>query len=239
MIPARGGSKGIPGKNLQEVAGRSLVDWALDVAGKSPVLDRTIVSSDSEEIIGVANSRGDYAPFVRPAELARDNTPSLPVFQHALEWAEKEDGCEYAWMVVLEPPCPFRLPAHIDGALELAAGSNASSVMSLVEVSDHHPVRIKKLMDDGRVKPFCIPEPEGLRRQDQDPAYIRNEAVYIFARDTIKAGRLWGDDPYGYEMDRRYYAINIDEPADLAAAAFLYEQLESDGQLNLIDARAL
>ena len=236
IIPARGGSKGVPDKNLKKIGGRSLVEWALLTAMASPLIDRIVVSSDSRRIINRANKHGLFAPFVRPDELAGDETPSLPVFQHALKFAEREDNCEYDYIVVLEPPCPFRLPGHIDEGIELAVGSKSTSVMSLVKVFDCHPVRIKKLLSGGRIEPFCIPEPEGLRRQDQDPAYIRNGAVYVFARRTMVNDRLWGDSPYGFEMQGDLYGINIDGPLDLTKAAHLYRQLKKEGKLHLIDA---
>ena len=238
VIPARGGSKGIPNKNLQKIGGNSLVQWALGTAHRCPALDRVIVSSDSPAVIRIANRYGHYAPFVRPAELATDSAPSLPVFQHALKWVEAEDECRYDCLVVLEPPCPFRLPQHIEQGLELAVSSGASSVMSLVEVLDQHPVRIKKLGEKGRIEPFCVPEPEGLRRQDQEPAYIRNGAVLIFPREAIEIGRLWGETPYGFPMDRALYGINLDEISDLARARFLYRKLRAEGKLHLIDAAA-
>lgn len=239
IIPARGGSKGIPKKNLQKIGGRSLVEWALNTAQQCALLDRIIVSSDSQEIIQQANKYGKYAPFVRPEKLARDNSPSLPVFRHGLKWAENEDNCTYDYVVVLEPTCPFRLPKHIEEGLKIAVASKGSSVMSLVEVGDHHPVRVKKLHEDGRISPFCIPEPEGLRRQDQEPAFIRNGVVFVFSRHTIVGNRLWGDNPYGFTMDNDLYGINIDEPVDMVAASYLFEGLKQKGKLHLIDASDL
>ena len=238
LIPARGGSKGIPHKNLRRIGGRTLVEWALDTARNTPMIDRIIVSSDSQTIIKKVNRYGQFAPFVRPSELAKDNSPSLPVFQHALSWAEAEDRCEYEFIVVLEPTCPFRLPQHIEEGVELATRTNATSVMSLVEVADQHPVRIKKLFPDGRIEPFCIQEPEGLQRQDQDPAYIRNCAVLVFSRQTLVNNRLWGDSPYGFMMERKTYGINIDEPVDLSAASRLYQQMKKQRNLHFIDAKA-
>jgi CMP-N-acetylneuraminic acid synthetase len=236
VIPARGGSKGIPNKNIQKIAGRSLVEWALFTAMASPIIDRIVVSSDSKRIINQANRHGEFAPFVRPEELARDDTPSLPVFEHALKMVECEDKCRYDYIVVLEPPCPFRLPKHIREGVKLAISAHASSVMSLVRVSDGHPVRIKKLLSNGQVQPFCIPEPEGLRRQDQEPAFIRNSAIYVFARKTIIGNRLWGDAPYGFEMERNFYNINIDEPLDIVKAIHFYKKLKKEDNLHFIDA---
>ena len=238
IIPARGGSKGLPEKNLRKIGGRTLVEWALFAAQGCPFLDRIIVSSDSKRIINKVNKHGLFAPFVRPSELARDETPSLPVFQHALNWAETEDHCRYDYIVVLEPPCPFRLAEHIKKGLEIGISSKATSVMSLVEVSDCHPVRIKRLLPDNSIKPFCMEEPEGLRRQEQEPAYIRNSAVYVFSRKIIVNNRLWGNKPYGFIMEKSFYAINIDVITDLYAATGLYKHLKRNGKLHYIDTKA-
>jgi len=235
VIPARGGSKGIPHKNLQKIGRRTLVEWAFNTAQKYTFADRIIVSSDSSYIIKKVNRIGKFAPFVRPAELAKDNSPSLPVFQHALKWSEDADNCVYNFIVVLEPTCPFRLPQHISKAVEIAINQKASSVISLVKVSDCHPVRIKRLMNDGKIEPFCIEEPEGLRRQDQEAAFIRNGAVYVFSRQTIINNQLWGDNPYGFEMEKSYYSINIDEPFDLLMARHVYNEFKKKGILHYID----
>ena len=235
VIPARGGSKGISKKNLRKIGNRTLVEWALDTARACHFIDRIIVSSDDSTIIRKARKHGPFAPFVRPAELARDESPSLPVFRHALEWLEEEDHCVYDYIVVLEPTCPFRLPIHIQKGIEVAITTKASSSTSLVEVSDQHPVRIKRFLNDGSIEPFCIPEPEGLRRQDQEAAFVRSGAVLVFSRQNIVDNRLWGERPYGFIMDRNLYGINIDEEFDLVAARYLYRKLKKEGRMYLIN----
>lgn len=237
VIPARGGSKGIPGKNLQKVGDKSLVEWALFVAQDCDFIDRIIVSSDSREIIEVVRNYGEYAPFIRPPGLSLDDTPSLPVFQHALQWAENQDKKDYNYLLILEPTCPFRLPEHIKQALSLAIQAHATSVMSLVKVGDYHPIRMKRLGQDGQVSPYHEPEPEGLRRQDQEDVYVRNGAIYVLSRDNIVGNHLWGNKPYGLNMDSRYYGINIDEPTDLYRANGLYTELAQQGDLGIIDIR--
>jgi N-acylneuraminate cytidylyltransferase len=231
LVPARGGSKGVPRKNLQKVGGISLVARALMTLRRVPEVDRILLSSDDAEIIADGRHLGGCAPFERPASLSEDRTPSLPVFQHALQWAESADKCTYTWLVVLEPPCPFRLPVHVCQALQIAVERKASSVMSLIKLGDHHPVRVKRLSKEGEVSGYCMPEPEGLRRQDQDAAFIRNGAVYVFARETLVANRLWGERPFGVEMDAARYAINIDEPLDLKVANLVYEEYARQGRL--------
>ena len=199
-------------------------------------IGRILVSSDDNEIIDHINEYGDYAPFRRPAEFAIDEAGSLEVIQHALDWAEKEDDQCYDSILLLEPPCPFRLPIHLSEALEIAFRTNGTSVMSVIKVGDQHPIRMKKMGYDGSLKGYFTEEPEGLRRQDQDPAYIRNGAVNIFPRATIMSGRLWGSTPYGYLMDRSLYGINIDESIDvLTANAFYREMNRMKGGLSKIE----
>jgi len=236
LVPARGGSKGVEKKNLIKIGNYSLVERALFTAMGVNNLDRIIVTSDSDEIINLINIYGNYAPFKRPAELATDEAGSLLVIQHALKWAEERDQKTYNYIVLLEPPCPFRLPSHVEYALKIAIEKKATSVVSLVGVGDHHPIRMKKLCENGALKSFCMEEPDGLRRQDQEPAYIRNCAVYVFSRETILAGLLWGKAPYGYVMDRSLYAINIDEWIDVLTARSFFEEMRvNQNKLQLIE----
>ena len=159
---------------------------------------------------------------------------SLVKIQDALKRAEERTGDVFDLLVVLEPPCPFRLGKHIDEALELAVKKKSSSIVSLVEVSDEHPIRIKKLSDDSKVLPYCLDEPEGLRRQDQDPAYIRNTAVYVFNSKMIVDDVLWGKEVFGFEMDADLYGVNIDEEINIAEAEYIYKKMKKESKLHLI-----
>ena len=236
LIPARGGSKGLPNKNLKKIGGRSLVEWALCTAKQCDFIDHVIVSSDSEIIIDLVNKNGLYAPFVRPAGLAEDNVPTLPVIQHALKWIKVNKDFEPDLIILLEPTAPFRLIKHVKKAINLAISKkNSTSVVSLIKVGDCHPVRVKKISYDAKVYPFCIEEPEGLRRQDQEDAFIRNTATCVFSSLTIKNGQLSGKNPYGFEMDRELYGINIDDKMELVSARYLYQSLKKEGMLHLID----
>jgi CMP-N-acetylneuraminic acid synthetase len=235
IIPARGGSKGIPNKNLLKIGRYNLVERALFTGLGSNVIDRIIVSSDSNEIIDEVNKYGDFAPFVRPNRLASDEASSLSVMKHAIEWVEKNENKEYNLIVLIEPPCPFRLNIHLDLAVDIANDTNATSVMSLVEVGDYHPVRMKKIEANGSVISYYQDEPEGLRRQDQNPVYIRNGAVYVFRREILMEGKQWGTNPYPFIMDRQLYSINIDDPLDFLTAKAFYDNMRSQNKLNLIE----
>lgn len=235
VIPARGGSKGIYKKNLCKIGNYSLVERALFTAMGTPLIDRIIVSSDCNETIQLVNNYGNFAPFTRPAKIASDTAKSLSVVQHATRWAEKEDGIKYDHLIMLEPTSPFRLPLHVEKVLEILKEKKASSVVTLVELGDHHPVRAKSIDKTGLVKGFCIDEPEGMRRQDQKPAYIRNGVAYAFQRDSVIEGIWWGSKCYGLVMDNSLYSVGIDDPLDILTAKALYDECLRSGKGELIE----
>lgn len=193
VIPARGGSKGVPRKNVREVGGRPLIAWTIETASGCPVLDRTVVSTDDPEIAEVARAHGGDVPFLRPADLAGDRVPMVPVLRHAVE-AVEADGGRVDWVCLLQPTAPLRTPEDVAAAVALAEEGGCDSVISVVRVYDVHPVLMKRI-DDGRLEPFCVPEVEGTRRQDYDPpAYMRNGAIYLTRRDVlVERGSIWGE----------------------------------------------
>jgi CMP-N-acetylneuraminic acid synthetase len=195
VVPARGGSKGVPRKNLREVAGKPLIAWTLECArAVRPPFHRLLVSTDDAEIAAVARRWGVDVPFLRPAELAGDRVPMVPVLQHAVRWAEAADGVRMDWVCLLQPTDPLRLPEDVEGALALAEAGGSDSVISVVQVFAVHPVLMKRI-EGGRLLPFCVEEREGTRRQDlAPPAYMRNGAVYLTRRDVlVERGSIWGD----------------------------------------------
>ncbi|MDB4037936.1 acylneuraminate cytidylyltransferase family protein [Candidatus Thioglobus sp.] len=225
IIPARINSKGIPEKNLIKIGGYTLVERALLTAMNTRIIDDIIVSTDSLKIKNITNKYGNYAPFLRPKHLATDSAGSLGVIKHSLKWAQKKYNKVYDYVVLLEPPSPFRLPTHINQGVKLAIDKEASSVVSLVKVGDYHPIRMKTMDPDGQIRGVIDKEPDGLRRQDQEFVYIRNSAVYVFSAHTIFANKLWGEKPFGFEMDRNLFGINIDEPNDLRLIKAFYQEM--------------
>lgn len=223
LVVGRGGSKGIPRKNIRLLCGKPLIAYAVEPGKQSKYIDRLIVSSDDAEIIEVARSYGAEAPFVRPAELASDTAKALPVIRHAVQFCEKEAGKRFDFIVYLEPTGPLRIVDDIDGAIEKAVNNNADSVVGLMELEDANPVRVKKIVND-RIEPFAIPEPEGLRRQDQEKAYLRNGSVYVFRRDNIvENNSLWGEKSLPWVMPRER-SVNIDEESDFLVAEFFLKK---------------
>ena len=170
LVPARGGSKGVPGKNVRPLAGHTLLEYTARAARESGVLDRVILSTDSLEIADAGRRAGLEVPFMRPPTLAADDTPMLPVIQHALAETARS-GWSPDVIVLLQPTSPLRRPEHIRDAVNVLRDTSADSVVTVVEVPRHLSPDYVMRMDEGRLKPFL---PEGARitrRQDARPAY--------------------------------------------------------------------
>lgn len=229
VITARGGSKGIPGKNIKELGGKPLIAYTIEAAKKSKLITHLIVSTDDEEIAAVAKQWGAEVPFLRPPELAQDITPHLPVMQHAIDFMEKKLNLTFDYVVIFQPTSPFRTVEDIDGTLQKLITSKADSAVSICEVeSAAHPMKIKKLEGD-RVLPYCLDEPEGARRQDLPIAYKRSSAVYAMRRDLImKDNRLYGNHIVGHIVSRDR-SIDIDTPLDWLKAEYLLADLKKKG----------
>lgn len=219
VIPARGGSKGVPRKNLRDVGGVPLIAHTIAVARAAEGLFRQVViSTDDPEVADVARRHGLDVPFMRPPALGADSTPMVPVVQHAVRWAEDDAGEPCSWVCLLQPTEPLRSVEDIAGALAIANEGDCDSVISVVQVFATHPILMKRI-EDGRLVPYCIPEREGTRRQDYDPpAYMRNGSIYLTRRDVVmERASLWGDTirPYVMPADR---SISIDDERDLLLA---------------------
>ena len=221
VVPARGGSKGIPGKNIAPVLGRPLLAYTADAVAGSRLLTRCIVSTDSPEIADVARTLGLDVPFMRPAELAQDNTPTLPVLQHAVRWLE-ERGERFDAVMILQPTNPLRRAADIDGAIEFLANSDADSVISFVDAGEKHPARMKFIDTDG----FVIDPPfaemfEGQPRQQLPKIYLREGSIYLTRMDVLMNGNSLKGSRCKAWIVPEERAVNIDTPFNL----FLVEQI--------------
>lgn len=220
IIPARGGSKGIKKKNLASLIGKPLIAYSIESALAANSLHRTIVSTDSEEIAEVCKALGADVPFMRPAVLAQDDTPTLPVIQHALNTLQDT----FDAVMILQPTSPFRSPADIDAAVEmLAANADADSVISVVKVGDNHPARMKLIQDGWLVDPSFAEETEGQRRQDLPEMFLRNGAIYLTRTEVImKRNSLKGKRSLAYVMPE-LRSVNIDSDMDLLVAKAVAE----------------
>lgn len=218
LIPARGGSKGIAGKNLAPVCGRPLLAYTADAVHRSARLTRVIVSTDDPQIADAARSLGLEVPFLRPSALAGDDTPMLPVVQHAIE-AMRAAGFEPDAVALLQPTSPLRRGEHIDGAIELLASSGADSVVSVVEVPHQfNPVSVMRLEGE-QLQPFLDGEPIS-RRQDKPQLYARNgPAVLVVRSPVVVGGSLYGADSRPFLM-RPEDSLDVDSPWDLSLVEY-------------------
>ncbi|MBI2677662.1 MAG: acylneuraminate cytidylyltransferase family protein [Candidatus Koribacter versatilis] len=186
VIPARGGSKGLPGKNIRSLAGVPLLVHAIELARHSPEVTDTLISTDSDEIAEVARSAGAEVPFLRPEELARDDTPTLPVLQHAVRWHEEAIGKRVDSVLLLQPTGPLRLPEDIRAAVHaLAADPQAVGAIAVSEMP-FHP-RYVCAEDDGRgyLRRAFPDAPQVTRRQDLPAIYRINGMLYLWRRDYL------------------------------------------------------
>ena len=225
VILARGGSKGIPKKNIKAIAGKPLIAWTIEAALESGVFDNVVVSTDCPEIAAVAKSHGASVPFARPEELALDHVWSRDALQHAVLASEKHYDVRYDY--VIEMPCvaPLRSANYIVEALDLMVVSGSQSVTSVTQMQDKHPVRMKRIVD-GLLKDFTteFPEGEGSRRQDLEPCYIRNGAIYAMTRNCIVDDfSRHGKTCMAYVMPEQD-SVNIDTMLDFKLAEILLEE---------------
>ena len=225
VITARGGSKGVPRKNIRQVTGKPLIAWTIETALQvRQHLHRVIVSTEDAEIAEISLACGAEVPFLRPQELAADTTPTLPVLQHAVQFIEAQDARRMDWVLLLQPTSPLRTAEDILACLALARAGGCDSVISVVQVPTH-PLFIKRIQDD-RLLPFSneLVEKEGTRRQDaQPPAYVRNGAIYITRRDVLmEQGSIWGQVIHPYEMPAER-SVNVDSEMDLKLAEIILE----------------
>lgn len=213
LIPARGGSKGIPDKNIRPLAGHTLLEYAARAAADSGIVDRIVLSTDSERIAAEGRRVGIEVPFVRPGDLARDDTPMLPVVEHAVAFLEQQ-GWAAEIVVLLQPTSPLRRPDHIRSAVQQLRDSGADSVVSVVELPRHLSPDYVMRIEDGRLVPF-LPQGAGVtRRQDARPACVRDGTVYAFWRRTLReTGSIYGRDCRPLMIPARD-SMTIDMPDD-------------------------
>jgi CMP-N-acetylneuraminic acid synthetase len=211
LVPARGGSKGIPRKNLVPLAGKPLIRWTIDAARAAETVTRVVVSTDDDEIAAEAH---DVDVLRRPAELSADETPMLPVIHDALA----AYPCEV--LVLLQPTSPLRRPGHVDDAVRLLQDTGADAVVSVVSVPHRYvPSSLMQLLGD-RLERLSGSEPQGSLRQGKQQLYARNGPAVLALRPDTLGEDLFGGDVRAYVMDERD-SLDIDTPYDLELAELL------------------
>ena len=221
VILARGGSKRLPRKNVIELAGKPMMAWSIESAKKSKYIDKVIVSSDDDEILGIGQEYGCMV-IKRPEELASDTATTFDAIKHAIENVEKHD-----YIVLLQPTSPLRNEVHVDEAIELLGHKNADAIISVCEV-EHSPLWTNILPEDKDMSSFIKEESKNKRSQDLGTFYRLNGAIYICKTDRLleEKGFLIKDNIYAYVMDRSA-SVDIDESLDLKLAKVLMDDLSS------------
>ncbi|MCK6566656.1 MAG: hypothetical protein DCC59_13480 [Chloroflexi bacterium] len=232
LIPARGGSKGIPRKNIRSFAGYPLIAWSIAAAKQAQLVTRVIVSTDDEEIAAVAREWGAETPFLRPAELAQDKTTDLPVFEHALKWLEETEGYRPEIVIQLRPTSPIRPKTMVDDAIRiLQTHADADCARGVVPAAQN-PFKMWRF--HGEEKPLeqllevpGIPEPYNAPRQILPPVYWQTGHVdAIRAATILEKKSLTGDTIYPLTIDPKF-TVDIDTPADwVKYEAVIYGGLE-------------
>jgi CMP-N,N'-diacetyllegionaminic acid synthase len=221
LIPARGGSKGVPRKNVRQLAGKPMLHYTAEAALSAVAigaLARVILSTEDAEIADIGRACGLDVPFMRPPELALDETPMLPVVQHAIRFAQN-GGHSYDAVCLLQPTTPLRSACDIERAVKLLNDTDADSVISFVRVGDKHPARMKLVDGDGRVtNPPFAELMEGQRRQDLPPLYLREGSIYLTRVSVLlEQGSMSGRDCRALIMPEER-AVNVDSMMDLVLA---------------------
>lgn len=218
LIPARGGSKGIPRKNLQIVGGRSLIERAVEAVCKSGVADHIIVSTDDTEIAQAAMDAGAEVPFMRPADLAMDTSATIPVIRHAIDTFEMLTGKRVRTLVFTEPTSPFRTGEHIRLAMKQYLSGLFKSVISVCPL-ERKPQNIFMKVENGQLCRYIRePNDQFSRRQEMDHLCRLSGDVYIVGRDDFMSFERLVIEPVGFIETSSTDAINIDEEIDLLLA---------------------
>ncbi len=229
LVPARGGSKGLPGKNLRPLAGQPLVAWAVAAGRQAAAVTRVVVSTDSPAIRDAAVAAGAEAPFLRPPELAGDATTDLPVFLHALDWLERHEGYRPDVVVQLRPTSPLRPPGLVDAAVAALLAHPDATAARTVTPSPQTPYKRWRRAGDGRLAPL-LPAPEGVAepftepRQRLPPTWWQTGHVDAVRPATLRSGSMTGSALVAGEVEA-VYAVDVDTAADLERA----ERLLADG----------
>ena len=217
IVPARGGSKGLPGKNIKDLLGKPMIAYTIEEALKSKYITEVIISTDCKEIEEVAIKHGAKSLFLRPPYLATDSSKAIDNYIYTIDRLNKEFAYAITDFIVLQPTSPLRKVEDIDGAIELFKNKNADSVVSYTE--EHHPIEWHKyITEDGKFE--NIFEEKLLNRQEIKKSYFPNGAVFVFDYELIKQAKYYSDNSYAYVMPRNR-SVDVDTIEDFKYIEFL------------------
>jgi N-acylneuraminate cytidylyltransferase len=229
LIPARGGSKGIPRKNIIDVAGKPLIAWSILQARDATCVTRVVVSTDDGEIAAISRAWGAEVPFLRPAEFARDDSPDIDVFRHALDFLANSEGYVPELVVHLRPTGPVRRVEDIDAAVEMLKSHPEADALRSVSLVHQSPYKMWRLLDDGTMEPLLrlpgIRDCQSRARQLLPPVYWQNGYVDVLRpRAVLESGSMWGDRVLPFIVETMPF--ELDYPEDIAAVEEALHLLE-------------
>ena len=234
LIPARGGSKGLPRKNIKPLLGKPLIAWTIEQALASKYLDRVVVSTDDKEIAEVSKKYGAEFPFIRPKQLATDEAKGIDVVLHTINWFRENDKQkQYDLIMLLQPTSPLRAKEDIDKAIEFLFLKEAKAIVSVCEV-DHHPLWANTLPEDGCMKDFIRKEIINKNRQELPVVYRLNGAIYLAYCNYIKEQKnFFGEKTFAYIMPKNR-SVDIDNEIDFKLTEIL---MKNEYSKNFYDIR--
>ena len=233
VITARGGSKGIPGKNIKPLLGKPLLAYTIEAAKSSGVFDRLILSTDDEAIAKIAREYGCDVPFMRPPELANDKAAHLPVMQHAVNFLKEKANYFPDYVMILQPTSPARQAFHIKEAVELIQKTGADSVLSVAEIPENYSPHKAMAVGENKLLELLNGNPirrRAVRRQDLKTAYWSVGAIYLFKTGLLfhpEEPNFYGEKVAPYIMDQKY-VVDINEPQDWILAEFALKRLQEN-----------
>ncbi len=224
IIPARGGSKRLPRKNVLDLGGKPLIAWSIEAARSCPFVDEVLVTTDDDEIAEVAKLYGANVPFLRPASLASDTATSFDTIRHAIDFYKHELGKEFDFVVLLQPTSPLRASLEVSNAIDLLSQKDADAIISVCEV-DHSPLWMNTLPSDLSMDKFLRDEVKNVRSQDLPRNYRLNGAIYICrtSRLLTEMSFFISDNIFAYIM-KKDVSVDIDDLSDFKMAQCLISE---------------
>lgn len=226
VVTARGGSKGLPRKNVRPLCGRPLIKWSIDTALACTEIDAVVVSTDDEQIAAVATAAGAEVPFLRPPALAGDTASSIDVVIHVLDFLES-NGRVFDIVLLLEPTSPLREVADIQVALRRMVDTGAAAIVSVCRAESTHPAFMFRTNAQGRLEPFMFAFPAGIRRQEIEPLFYLDGSLYASTVEALRKQRsFYHEDTLAYEVSK-WKALEIDDIDDfeMVEAIAIYKGL--------------
>ncbi|MEV9526251.1 acylneuraminate cytidylyltransferase family protein [Aliarcobacter butzleri] len=214
IIPARGGSKGLPGKNIKELCGKPLIAWSIEAGLKSKYLDEVMVTTDYQDIANIAKEYGANVPFLRPDVLSSDMATSFDVIKHTIEFYKNEFDKEFDYIVLLEPTSPLRESSDIDIAIKQLIDSNADSIVGICKTEDQNPAFLVLKNEKNYISGYENQDMKVLRRQEIKDVYFFEGTIYISKTEVLLNKKtFYHDNTIGYVVPK-YKSLEIDDIDD-------------------------